>query len=813
MGLIGRLLVKLGVDNSDFKQGLEQSSKQTGDFTGKISGMFKKLAGGIAVGAVLRKAFDFGKEAFQAAAAAQGVKVAFDRLNDPNLLNNLKTATKETVDELKLMQLSVQAKNFRLPVDQLSTYLGFATKRAQETGMSVDYLTNSIITGLGRKSVLILDNLGISAVEIREEMKKGGDMAQAVGRIIQREMAKAGDVMETAAMKAARIDAKWSDFKGNLGNTQMIQKAGNAIQDFLISALNKLNDLVTSLGNSEVQSWIANVNLEDDGRKVDTFKRKLEEVNTEIAKFGENPYSNGFSRGFASVQAKLLSLVGVETPYARYGKLQNYRVSMADQQKNDAIVSATKEAVAKLNIKKKSDAELLALQKAYQGESQLLNRSMIRAEIAEELELRATAATAAREKAAEEEAKRAEENEKAQLSYKEGDNNAAIAQLQKQEVAYSSTIAYMEELLNLQRNREKYAKSDAEYQKIKVENDALERQIKLRTEVAIPKTERQIVEDRIADLEQEQLEIPISIGIEEAQYQFNILQDEIDGLKAVLNNNFPRIPDITPPDGSIAAYDAQLTKLAQEYANATNEVDRHNIALQQLELQTMRNAMTGDTSSEVQKLKDKAATLGELAARYRHLVPILGSYYGALQMVALGEATAAADAKKHTKDIADFGGQIKSQLGSALASSLGSLFEGLFDGNEEQSVKEKTQAILAPFADMVVQLGEYAIAMGIAGIALQTLATNPYLALAAGVALIALGKIAQAGIANITGGKNANVSNPTNFTGGGYSNGGNTSVAAMQLASPQSQSIVVKGEVSGSQLRFVLDKDEMRKRG
>ena len=77
-------------------------------------------------------------------------------------------------------------------------------------------MLNSIVTGLGRKSKLILDNLGISASELDEEMKKTGDMTLAVGNIIRRQMASAGDYIETAADKAAQANV-------NLQNKMSLQ--------------------------------------------------------------------------------------------------------------------------------------------------------------------------------------------------------------------------------------------------------------------------------------------------------------------------------------------------------------------------------------------------------------------------------------------------------------------------------------------------------------------------------------------------------------------------------------------------------------
>ena len=53
---------------------------------------------------------------------------------------------------------------------------------------------------------MILDNLGLSAAEIKEKMKDTGDMTKAVGAIIREQMQKAGDYVETAADRATKAN-------------------------------------------------------------------------------------------------------------------------------------------------------------------------------------------------------------------------------------------------------------------------------------------------------------------------------------------------------------------------------------------------------------------------------------------------------------------------------------------------------------------------------------------------------------------------------------------------------------------------------
>ena len=138
------------------------------------------------------------------AAQAEGIRAAFEALNNPTLLNDLRTSVRGTVDDVKLMQSAVRAKNFKIPLEKLGTFFKFATDRAIQTGESVDYLVNSIIDGIGRKSTLVMDNLGISAAELQAEIKKTGDFGLAAGNIIEKAIGEAGDVAETTAIKTAR---------------------------------------------------------------------------------------------------------------------------------------------------------------------------------------------------------------------------------------------------------------------------------------------------------------------------------------------------------------------------------------------------------------------------------------------------------------------------------------------------------------------------------------------------------------------------------------------------------------------------------
>lgn len=195
----------------DEMKGVKDEAKEAGDGKGFSSmlGKFNQL--GFAYKFITDIFSDFKSqiqdlvdESIELARSAEGIEAAFQRINKPGMLDELRAATHGTVDDLQLMQQAVKFKDFGLPVEQLGTYLAFAQQKAKDTGESIDYLVDSIVTGLGRQSPQILDNLGLSAKEIAEEAEKSGDFFGAVAKIVNERMAEAGDYMETSAERAAR---------------------------------------------------------------------------------------------------------------------------------------------------------------------------------------------------------------------------------------------------------------------------------------------------------------------------------------------------------------------------------------------------------------------------------------------------------------------------------------------------------------------------------------------------------------------------------------------------------------------------------
>lgn len=138
------------------------------------------------------------------AEAADGVAHAFEKIGTADYLQELRAATKNTVSDIELMKAAVKAKDFRIPLEDLGKYLSFAQLKAQQTGQELDYMVDSIVTGLGRQSPQILDNLGLSAAEISEKTKETGDFMKGVAKIVEKNLAQAGETYISAADRATQ---------------------------------------------------------------------------------------------------------------------------------------------------------------------------------------------------------------------------------------------------------------------------------------------------------------------------------------------------------------------------------------------------------------------------------------------------------------------------------------------------------------------------------------------------------------------------------------------------------------------------------
>ncbi|MEN6295614.1 MAG: hypothetical protein ABFD61_05750, partial [Chloroherpetonaceae bacterium] len=280
--------IKLGLQKGEFDKGIDDAKRQTSAFgsaMGKIGGM---IAGVFAVGQIT----SFIRESMKLAAETENVRKAFIRLGGGAYFNDLNNAVRGTLSQVDLMKNTIQATNFGIPIKDLANLFKFATERAAQTGQSVEYLTQSIVMGIGRKSVLILDNLGISAVQLREKLKKVGeeaatvgDVAEAIGEIAQEQFKRMGEQATTTAQKIDSVSGSWKNIKIAIGdaiNKNIIFISGlKIISDYLGVFSAQAANAMINAGN-RVKKFMEGIPKDIASQKT-AIKAELEKINEEIA--------------------------------------------------------------------------------------------------------------------------------------------------------------------------------------------------------------------------------------------------------------------------------------------------------------------------------------------------------------------------------------------------------------------------------------------------------------------------------------------------------------------------------------------------
>lgn len=301
---------------------------------GKGGGVFSQLKGGLLTGLGIGGGLGvaglaasgigalsgFLNESGELAAQVEGVRRAFEALNQPGLLDNLREATRGTVNDLDLMKSAIKFSNFGLPVEKLSIAFEFARRRARDTGESVDYLVESIVTGIGRQSPLILDNLGINAKRVADEFKATGNFAEAAFKIIQEESAKAGEDLDTLAEKQQQLNVKIQNQQIEVGKS--FNFYSGLIKSFLADFVSEGNFALTEafLNAEEKSEELAQaqegINKRSNAIYLDQYKAFVDQyVNADIQ--GRQRIKKAAEETYTSMQRTINQFYGAGTQAAK----------------------------------------------------------------------------------------------------------------------------------------------------------------------------------------------------------------------------------------------------------------------------------------------------------------------------------------------------------------------------------------------------------------------------------------------------------------------------------------------------------------
>ena len=138
--------------------------------------------------------------------------------------------------------------------------------------------------------------------------------------------------------------------------------------------------------------------------------------------------------------------------------------------------------------------------------------------------------------------------------------------------------------------------------------------------------------------------------------------------------------------------------------------------------------------------------------------------------------------------------QLNQMLSDSFVSAFGNGMQALTDmmmGIEGADMKSVMAAFIAPFADTMKQMGSMIMSEGIAMVAFKKSFSNPYAAIAAGAALIAVGSAVSSGLQRLT-------QNPTGGSGGTSAGGGSYGSQVSDYESTLTVEVV--GRISGKDI-------------
>lgn len=316
-------------------------------------------------------------------------------------------------------------------------------------------------------------------------------------------------------------------------------------------------------------------------------------------------------------------------------------------------------------------------------------------------------------------------------------------------------------------------------------------------------------------------------GLERAYSDF--FENQIDFTETVIPTNTNTIKP-GDDDETKSKASKKLQEEAREYAAAQKE-----IADADAEMEATAARMLKKYEEEHPAIDKTTSSLVGLASQVAYLVGINEEFNGCLGAIteSLGdvnsesvrlaislenEVTAAVDEiqeewaedfDKMQRRAQEFSEGIRSMLGSAFTSTFADL--GTFIGDSltggENAMQDFSAAMLSTFGDMCIKLGELIITASGALEAIQAalnFSENPWVAAAAGAALIAVGAAVKAGAANIARGGGYSSSSVSSS----YGTSGRTSDYASREFTVNVTGTLV---ANGSQLVAVLNNENKRK--
>ena len=278
------IIKKQDKEYKNLSRSIGNSQVDVGNY-GRALGGLKKVFGALGITFAITQLVSLGKELINLSQESKGVQFAFEKLGNEgvNAFDRVKAATRGTLSNLDIKRSLVEFDNFNISLAETDTLFEFLAVRATQTGQSVDKLKSSLVEGLSKESKLRIDNLGISAKQLNDQLKITPNFVQAVAVIAKSEIAEAGGILDEAANSQSKWNSEIANSKEAIANN-----LGPAWSSFLataLSGLSRLSEGISNLFSTDLE--ILNKNkLKESKTAVTEFTSYIESVGDGYKEFG-----------------------------------------------------------------------------------------------------------------------------------------------------------------------------------------------------------------------------------------------------------------------------------------------------------------------------------------------------------------------------------------------------------------------------------------------------------------------------------------------------------------------------------------------
>jgi hypothetical protein len=251
---VGELVYKISGDMENLKTELKKSQaeitklqssmEKSTNSAGNMSKSFSSLATGIKAfitGAIVKGIVDIAK----AGAEFDSLSQSFNRLtatagmSSNEVLNKMRELSVGTIADSDLILSANRAMTLGVAknTDEFSQLMQIARLKARDMGLSTTQAFNDIVTGIGRASPMILDNLGIIIKQEAAQQKYAASLGKtakeltlneqkealkfAVLRDGMAEVEQAGELTLTYAERIQQVTVAATNLKNNLGRAML----------------------------------------------------------------------------------------------------------------------------------------------------------------------------------------------------------------------------------------------------------------------------------------------------------------------------------------------------------------------------------------------------------------------------------------------------------------------------------------------------------------------------------------------------------------------------------------------------------------